>query len=98
MNRRPDALVIGAGIVGLACAEALGRAGLSVQVIDPANTFILGDTPRDIECANANGCIPISVATGHFSTEELREAGGEIVFDSFEDYSPLLDRLGIAEP
>ena len=37
--------------------------------------------------------LAISVATGHFSTEQLREAGGEMVFDSFEDFSPLLDRL-----
>lgn len=68
------------------------------QTIDPANTFILGDTPRDIECAKANSCIPISVATGHFDTAQLREAGGDMVFDSFEDYSQVLERLGIEAP
>jgi glycine/D-amino acid oxidase-like deaminating enzyme len=34
MTRASDAIVIGAGIVGAACAWALSRAGLSVRVID----------------------------------------------------------------
>lgn len=34
MTRRHDAVVVGAGIVGAACAEALARAGMSVLVLD----------------------------------------------------------------
>ena len=34
MTQRPDAVVIGAGIVGAACAEALSRAGLEVLILD----------------------------------------------------------------
>jgi len=34
MTRHPDAVVVGAGIVGAACAEALARAGMKVLVLD----------------------------------------------------------------
>src|SRR5687767_10602872 len=35
-TRRPDAIVVGAGIVGAACAAALARDGLRVLVIESA--------------------------------------------------------------
>lgn len=34
MTQHPDVVVVGAGIVGAACADALARAGLSVWVLD----------------------------------------------------------------
>ena len=34
--------------------------------------FVIGDTPHDIECANAIGVRTIAVATGGYSVEELR--------------------------
>jgi phosphoglycolate phosphatase-like HAD superfamily hydrolase len=34
--------------------------------------FVIGDTPHDIECANAIGARTIAVATGGYSIEELR--------------------------
>lgn len=75
---------------------ALQRAALHTgQAIDPANTFILGDTPRDIQCAEANGCIPVSVATGRYSVQQLRDAGAKTVFDSFADVDAVLQKLGV---
>lgn len=63
-------------------SEAESRRGLPPVAIDKAlreldrtfsaqQTIIVGDTPADIDCAHANGCRCISVATGHFSDEEL---------------------------
>ena len=38
------------------------------------DVFVIGDTPHDIECANAIGVRTIAVATGGYSVEELRAA------------------------
>ncbi len=38
---------------------------------DPAATWIIGDTPRDIACARAAGVQCLAVATGSFTTAEL---------------------------
>ena len=38
-----------------------------------ASVCVVGDTPRDIEAAHANGLPVIAVATGHFSFDELLE-------------------------
>lgn len=63
------------------------------QKIQPKNTFIVGDTPRDIACAKANGCVPISVATGYFEVEELQEAGSALVLPTLADPTPFIERL-----
>ena len=42
-TRRPDAIIVGAGIVGAACAVALSRDGLDVLVVD-ADVAALGTT------------------------------------------------------
>ncbi len=39
--------------------------------LDGSEILVIGDTPRDVECANAIGARSIAVATGKFSREEL---------------------------
>jgi len=68
-------------------------AQLTGEPADPTKTYIIGDTPRDIECAKAHGCVSIAVATGRFGVDDLREAGGDVVIQSLIDPSPLLNRL-----
>ena len=51
-------------------------------------TVIIGDTPRDIACARADGLRCIAVATGPYTAEEL--AGADVVLASAHD---LLDAL-----
>ena len=91
----------------IACAEdgntrdelpkvALQRAAVHAgRPVQPADTYILGDTPRDIQCARANDCVCISVATGRYAVDQLSEAGGDNVFESFADVAAVLDAMGL---
>lgn len=81
--------------------QAPTRAGLVVRAMqqyaaaygtpaDPQRTIVIGDTPRDIDCAKDNGCVAFGVATGRASAEELREHGADIVVENLLDPEPLL--------
>jgi phosphoglycolate phosphatase-like HAD superfamily hydrolase len=48
-------------------------------------SIIVGDTPRDIECAHIYGATCIAVATGPYSYEELVNAGANFVVHDFSD-------------
>jgi phosphoglycolate phosphatase len=54
-------------------AELIGQAAKKARALAGAQATIcvVGDTPRDIEAAHANGLPVIAVATGHFSFDEL---------------------------
>ena len=56
--------------------------------LTPARVFVVGDTPRDIEAAQAAGAVSVGVASGHFSTKELLAAGGDHVLGSLEETFP----------
>ena len=51
----------------------------------PENTFIIGDTPRDIECGKVIGAQTIAVATGKFSLAELQLHQPTAAFADFSD-------------
>ena len=65
--------------------------------IKTAHTILVGDTPRDIECAKANGCKCVAVATGHYSAQQLKDAGGSTVVETLEDTEPLLALINTAQ-
>jgi len=50
-------------------------------------TWIIGDTPKDIACARALGARCLAVATGRFSVSELEAAGADFVIGSLLDAS-----------
>jgi phosphoglycolate phosphatase-like HAD superfamily hydrolase len=65
---------------------ALGRAeACGIPRFEPADVIVVGDTPHDVACAMAVGAVPVGVATGNFSSDELRACGAEIVFETLED-------------
>ncbi|MCZ6672194.1 MAG: HAD hydrolase-like protein, partial [Verrucomicrobia bacterium] len=57
----------------------------------PSQVYVIGDTPKDIECGKAIGAHTVAVATGHHSVEELNVHQPSVVFESFADPQVLLD-------
>ncbi|TAL69146.1 MAG: HAD family hydrolase [Bacteroidetes bacterium] len=51
-----------------------------------ANTIIIGDSPKDIECAKSNNMHILSVATGSFTKNQLSEYDPDIIFENLSDY------------
>jgi len=69
--------------------ERLSRVrGVSV---DYANCIVVGDTPRDVDCAKAHGAASIAVATGPFSIEALRETTAELVLADLSDTDAIVN-------
>ena len=64
-------------------AIARARAGAAWNGGDPwprERTVVVGDTPRDIACARADGIAVVAVATGPYPASDLGEA--DVVLDS----------------
>lgn len=56
----------------------------------PERTFVIGDTPHDIECGKAIGAKTIGVATGRFSVTDLQEHAPTATFADFSDTAAFL--------
>ena len=63
---------------------ALDKAGTN-------NAVMVGDTPWDIEAAKRAGLDTVTVMTGGYSEQELREAGAAAVFESLTELRRHLD-------
>ena len=49
-----------------------------------AETWVIGDTPKDIACAHAIGARCLAVATGQFSAAALADHGADLVVESLD--------------
>lgn len=72
-------------------AVARARAGAPGEPYPRERTVVIGDTPRDIACARADGVHVLAVATGPFPAEALREA--DAVVERATDIPAALDAL-----
>ena len=79
-----------AGLVEVAIAKHAKRSG---QPVDPRRVMIVGDTPRDVDCAHAHGCYAFGVATGGYDIAALRAAGADRVVADLDDPAPLFEVL-----
>jgi phosphoglycolate phosphatase len=59
----------------------------------PDKIYVIGDTPRDIECGRVFGAVTVAVATGHYSAEELACHGPDFLFEDFSDTEAILAAL-----
>lgn len=64
-----------------------------IDGIAAADVIVVGDTPNDVECALVAGATPVAVATGNYSTDQLRSAGANIVFSDLSDTPAFLQLL-----
>jgi len=55
------------------------------HTIPAQQTFVIGDTPRDIACAHAHGARAVAVATGHYPLAELCTYQPEHAFEDLGD-------------
>jgi phosphoglycolate phosphatase len=46
---------------------------------------VIGDTPRDVDCAKAYGAFSVAVATGPYTCDQLTKAGADVVFEDLSD-------------
>ena len=72
------------------CALARGERLLG-EKLDPKQVLVVGDTPKDLDAAHGAGCVAVGVATGHYTREQLEEAGADVVLDSLRDPFPGID-------
>jgi phosphoglycolate phosphatase-like HAD superfamily hydrolase len=69
---------------------ALERAlAVTGKKFTPDRTLIIGDTPKDIACAHAIGARCLAVATGHFTADQLEQAGADWVLGSLREVALL---------
>jgi phosphoglycolate phosphatase len=65
---------------------ALDRArGCGFADVTYPNVVVIGDTPHDVACADAVGALPVAVATGSYTVEQLRRTGASIVLEDLSD-------------
>lgn len=74
-----DHFPVRAELIGSAARKARDLAGATARVC------VVGDTPRDLEAARANGLPAIAVATGHYSFEALLAHEPEVCTTSLAD-------------
>jgi phosphoglycolate phosphatase-like HAD superfamily hydrolase len=68
---------------------AIERAGrLLGEELDPKTVLDVGDTPLDVEAAHGAGAVAVGVASGHYTSEQLREAGADYVLESLREPLP----------
>ncbi len=65
----------------IALERAAAHAGRSFT---PEETWIIGDTPKDIACAKAIGARCLAVATGRFTVAELQSHGADRTVETLE--------------
>lgn len=58
--------------------------------LSPSQFVVIGDTPRDIDCAHHFGAKAIAVSNGRYSTSELNFYNPDFVFENFSDIETVI--------
>lgn len=61
--------------------------------LDPSDAWVIGDTPRDLECASAGGARCLLVGTGRYTALELASLGADAVLEDLSDTAAVVRLL-----
>ncbi len=89
MAERVDCVVLGAGVVGLACARALARAGREVLLLEAAEGIGTGTSSRNSEVIHAGIYYPTGSLKARFCVE-----GRELLYAYCAERGVPFSRLG----
>jgi phosphoglycolate phosphatase-like HAD superfamily hydrolase len=64
----------------------------------PECIYVIGDTPRDIECGRAIGAKTVAIATGNYPITELAEHHPDFLFTDLSDTEAVIAALLDQEP
>ena len=64
-----------------------------VEVAEPDDVVVVGDTPLDVQCAGVAGARSVAVATGSYDEPALRASGADAVLSSLGDTDAALSAL-----
>lgn len=67
--------------------------GMELADVKPNECIVIDNAPLGVESGHASGAFTIGVTTGPIATEELKEAGADIVFPSMHDLADALPLL-----
>jgi phosphoglycolate phosphatase-like HAD superfamily hydrolase len=77
-------------LVPVALGRLAARRGVN---LDPGDAWVIGDTPRDLECARAGGAHCLLVATGRYSLRELAALRPDAVLEDLSDTAGVVELL-----
>jgi HAD superfamily hydrolase (TIGR01509 family) len=86
-----DAWTMSADVESTKPAPDLVHAALAKVEGSPEDAVLIGDTPWDVKAAKQAGVPTLTVRTGGFGADELREAGAAGVFESVGELCAQLD-------
>lgn len=79
--------------------DRVGTAAGPDTPVAPADVWVVGDTPRDLACARANGIRCALVATGTYPADELRALDADVVVDDLMALDALVSAIaGTSRP
>lgn len=68
---------------------AIRRAGeWAGRELDPAECYVVGDTPKDVEAAHAVGAVGVAVASHKYDRDQLAESRPEFLLDDLTEPFP----------
>lgn len=73
-------------------ARALEKHGVEFS---PGDTYVLGDTPHDVDCGRAFGAKTVAIATGNYTREQLAARNPDFLFDDLSDVAGVIAKLGL---